>query len=194
MAKEMKKRKRAASLLIMVYRFYLRRQLARAARTRQKCRYYLYHRCASIVESAARGRLGRRRARTFENLRYIKNRHPISLKKALAQKFEVKISASRGAAAPSRHRRASSPGMMEVGGFFSEFEAVRTESSDRDAPRRWINGQASRSASRRSSGTIRRSNSTVCIEIILSYASGRASYLPELLSSRTSKKLRGALG
>ena len=89
MAKEMKKRKRAASLLIMVYRFYLRRQLARAARTRQKCRYYLYHRCASIVESAARGRLGRRRARTFENLRYIKNRHPISLKKALAQKFEV---------------------------------------------------------------------------------------------------------
>ena len=89
MAKEMKKRKRAASLLIMVYRFYLRRQLARAARTRQKCRYYLYHRCASIVESAARGRLGRRRARTFENLRYIKHRHPISLKKALAQKFEV---------------------------------------------------------------------------------------------------------
>ena len=73
----------------MVYRFYLRRQLARAARTRQKCRYYLYHRCASIVESAARGRLGRRRARTFENLRYIKHRHPISLKKALAQKFEV---------------------------------------------------------------------------------------------------------
>ena len=45
------------------------------------------------------------------------------------------IPASRGAAVPSRHRRASSPGMMEVGGFFFDFEAVRTESSDRDAPR-----------------------------------------------------------
>ena len=39
----------------------------------------------------------------------------------------VSISASRGAAAPSRHRRASSPGMMEVGGLFFYFEAVRTE-------------------------------------------------------------------
>ena len=175
MAKEMKKRKRAASLLIMVYRFYLRRQLARAARTRQKCRYYLYHRCASIVESAARGRLGRRRARTFENLRYIKNRHPISLKKALAQKFEVKISASRGAAVPSRHRRDSCPSDEVVGGLVFEFEAIRTASRDRNAPRRWINGRASRSASKRSSGTTRRSSSTVCIEIILSYVNGRAS-------------------
>ena len=39
------------------------------------------------------------------------------------------ISASRGAAAPSRHRRAASPGMMDVGGLFFDFEAVRTESS-----------------------------------------------------------------
>ena len=39
--------------------------------------------------------------------------------------------ASRGAAAPSRHRRASSPGMMEVGGLFFDVEAVRTESRDR---------------------------------------------------------------
>ena len=39
----------------------------------------------------------------------------------------VLISASRGAAAPSRHRRASSPGMMEVGGLFFDFEAVRTD-------------------------------------------------------------------
>ncbi len=46
------------------------------------------------------------------------------------------ISASRGAAALSRHRRASSPGLMEVGGLFFDFEAVRTESRDRDAPRR----------------------------------------------------------
>ena len=34
----------------------------------------------------------------------------------------VLISASRGAAVPSRHRRDSSPGMMEVGGFFSDFD------------------------------------------------------------------------
>ena len=46
------------------------------------------------------------------------------------------ISASRGAAAPSRHRRDSSPGMMEVGGFFFDSGAVRTESRDHDAPRR----------------------------------------------------------
>ena len=46
------------------------------------------------------------------------------------------ISASRGAAAPSRHRCASSPGEEVVGGFFFDFEAVRTASSDRDAPRR----------------------------------------------------------
>ena len=41
------------------------------------------------------------------------------------------ISASRRVAVPSRRRRASSPGMMEVGGFFSEFEAVQTESVPR---------------------------------------------------------------
>ena len=45
-------------------------------------------------------------------------------------------SASRGAAVPSRHRRASSPGGEVVGGLFFDFEAIRTESSDRDAPRR----------------------------------------------------------
>ena len=52
------------------------------------------------------------------------------------------ISASRGFAAPSRHRRASSPGEDVVAGFFFEFEAVRTEASDRDAPRRNAEGQA----------------------------------------------------
>ena len=46
------------------------------------------------------------------------------------------ISASRGATVPSRHRRDSCPSDEVVGGFFFEFEAVRTESSDRDAPRR----------------------------------------------------------
>ena len=40
------------------------------------------------------------------------------------------ISASRGAAAPSRHRRASSPGEGVVCGFFFDFEAVRTVSSN----------------------------------------------------------------
>jgi len=38
------------------------------------------------------------------------------------------ISASRGAAVPSLHSNASSPGMMKVGGFFFDFEAIRTES------------------------------------------------------------------
>ena len=89
MAKEMKKRNLAAGLLGLVYRFYLRRQLARAARTRDKARDYLYHRVASIVESAARGRLGRRRARTIANLQYIQTRHPLSLHKALHQRFET---------------------------------------------------------------------------------------------------------
>ena len=36
------------------------------------------------------------------------------------------ISASRGAAVPSRHRRASSPGEEVVGGLFFDFGAVRT--------------------------------------------------------------------
>ena len=47
-------------------------------------------------------------------------------------------SASRGAAAPSRHRRASSLGEEAVGGFFFDLGAVRTESRDRDAPRRYL--------------------------------------------------------
>ena len=46
------------------------------------------------------------------------------------------ISASRGAAAPSRRRRDSCPSDEVVGGFFFDFEAIRTASSDRDAPRR----------------------------------------------------------
>ena len=48
------------------------------------------------------------------------------------------ISASRGAAVPSRHRRDSCPSDEVVGGFFFDFEAIRTESSDRDAPRRHV--------------------------------------------------------
>ena len=46
------------------------------------------------------------------------------------------MSASRGAAAPSRHRRDSCPPDEVVGSLFFDFEAVRTASSDRDAPRR----------------------------------------------------------
>ena len=45
-------------------------------------------------------------------------------------------SASRRVEAPSRHRRDSSPGMMDVGGFFFEFEAVRTETAMPRAGRR----------------------------------------------------------
>ncbi len=51
-------------------------------------------------------------------------------------KINGAISASRGAAVPSRHRRDSCPSHNEVGGLIFDFEAVRTESSDRDAPRR----------------------------------------------------------
>ena len=40
---------------------------------------------------------------------------------------DLSISASHCVETPSRHRRASSPGMMEVGGFFLDFEAVRTD-------------------------------------------------------------------
>ena len=47
------------------------------------------------------------------------------------------ISASRGAAVPSRHRRDSCPPDEVAGGFFSDFEAIRTESRHRDAPRRY---------------------------------------------------------
>ena len=38
------------------------------------------------------------------------------------------ISASRRVEAPSRHRRDSCPSHDDVGGLFSDFEAVRTES------------------------------------------------------------------
>ena len=50
------------------------------------------------------------------------------------------ISASRGAAVPPRRRRDSCPSDEVVGGLFFDFEAIRTEASDRDAPRRrhWL--------------------------------------------------------
>ena len=52
------------------------------------------------------------------------------------------LAASRGAAAPSRHRCASSPGEDVVGGLFSDFGAGRTESRPlrrvrENASRRW---------------------------------------------------------
>ena len=46
------------------------------------------------------------------------------------------ISASRCVETPSRHRRDSCPSDEVVGDFFFDFEAIRTASSDRDAPRR----------------------------------------------------------
>ena len=55
---------------------------------------------------------------------------------------------------PPRHRRASSPGMMDVGGLFFEFEAVRTASRDHDAH--------AVVSHRRTSPTASRSSSTRC--------------------------------
>ena len=46
------------------------------------------------------------------------------------------ISASRCVETPSRHGRDSCPSDEVVGGLFLDFEAIRTEASDRDAPRR----------------------------------------------------------
>ena len=43
---------------------------------------------------------------------------------------------SRRPAVPSRRRRDSCPSEEAVGGLFFDFEAIRTASSDRDAPRR----------------------------------------------------------
>ena len=57
---------------------------------------------------------------------------------------EVLHSASRRVEAPSRHRRDSFPSDEVVGGFFFYFEAIRTESSDRDAPRRYRRERAER--------------------------------------------------
>jgi dynein heavy chain len=48
------------------------------------------------------------------------------------------ISASRGPAVPSRHRRDSCSSDEVVGGLFFDFEAVRTASRHRDAPRRSV--------------------------------------------------------
>ena len=73
------------------YRFYLRRQSARARRTRDKVQEYLECRCAAIIQSILRGRLGRRKARTCAYLSYIRKAHPISLTKALSRGGEVKV-------------------------------------------------------------------------------------------------------
>ena len=65
------------------------------------------------------------------------------------------ISASCRVEAPSRRRRASSLGEEVVGGFFFDFEAVRTESRDRDAPRRRDDkSDARRRAARRVGGLV----------------------------------------
>ena len=54
------------------------------------------------------------------------------------------ISASRGAAVHSRHRCDSCSSDEVVGGFFLDFEAIRTEPRDRDAPRRYRRERAER--------------------------------------------------
>jgi len=63
----------------------------------------------------------------------------------------VRISASRRVETPSFHSNDSCPSHDEVGGFFFYFEAIRTASSDRDAPRR-RGAMWSSSSSRRSRG------------------------------------------
>ena len=50
--------------------------------------------------------------------------------------MQVRISASRRVETPSRRRRDSPPSHNEVGGFFFAEEAIRTVSSEYDAPRR----------------------------------------------------------
>jgi len=73
------------------YRFYLRRQCARACRTREKVWAYLQRLCAAIIEAVLRGRLGRRKARTCAYLNYVQKAHPISLSKALSLGGEFKV-------------------------------------------------------------------------------------------------------
>ena len=57
-----------------------------------------------------------------------RSRSTVALKKCFDAFRNGAISASRGAAAPSRHRRASSPGEEVVGGFFFYFERVSARS------------------------------------------------------------------
>ena len=67
--------------------------------------------------------------------------------------FKGTISASRGAAVPSRHRRASSPGEEVVGGIFFDFEAGVDGSATGEpvtgpSPRAKLTGPQSRSFGR----------------------------------------------
>ncbi|EGB02296.1 expressed protein, partial [Aureococcus anophagefferens] len=89
--KQIKIRHAAAFLLGRSYRFYLRRQCARACRTREKVWAYLQRLCAAIIEAVLRGRLGRRKARTCAYLNYVQKAHPISLSKALSLGGEFKV-------------------------------------------------------------------------------------------------------
>ena len=57
-----------------------------------------------------------------------RSRSTVALKKCFDAFRNGAISASRGAAAPSRHRRDSSPGEEVVGGFFFDFERVSARS------------------------------------------------------------------
>ena len=73
---------------------------------------------------------------TLDDLRELLLDNEVKNFDPVAEAFKALIPASRGVEAPSRHRRDSFPSSDEVGGFFFEFEAIRTASSDRDAPRR----------------------------------------------------------
>ena len=61
----------------------------------------------------------------------------ISILRCITRTFRA-ISASRCVETPSRRRRASSLGEEVVGGLFFDVEAVRTASSEYDAPRRSV--------------------------------------------------------
>lgn len=78
----LRKRRVAALILCRGYRFYLRRAAGRAERCVALTRRLLVNRCAAVMASAARGRLGRRRAFTVRRLLVIRNAHPISIKRA----------------------------------------------------------------------------------------------------------------
>jgi len=83
-----------------------------------------------------------------------------------AEMIKVRASASRRVGVPSLHCHESSPRVMEVGGFFFDFEAVRTEARDRDAPRRCLKGSRTRCSGRRSGMMWSRSRTSCSLELL----------------------------
>ena len=102
---------------------------------------------ASITRRARRCRIVRMPPQQDKRVLYVGGLSEEATEETLHAAFvpfgdvkEVNIPASRGAAVPSRHRRAASPGEDVVAGFFFDFEAVRTEY----APRRSTSRATSR--------------------------------------------------